>query len=58
MEGEQGLVAPAGPGLGEVPELAVRVVVEAPDARVRAVVVVEGAVLLHEEDHVLNGPEV
>ena len=58
VEGQQRLVAPAGPGLGEVPELALRVVVEAPDPWIRAVVVVEGAVLLHEEDHVLNGAEI
>ena len=58
VEGEQRRVAPPGPRLGEVPELAVRVVVEAPDPGIRAVVVVEGAVLLHQEDDVLNGSEI
>ena len=57
-KGSSVLVAPAGPGLGEVPEGALRMVVEAPDPGVRAVVVVEGAVLLHEEHDVLNGAEV
>ena len=52
------LSAPARPGLGEVAELALGVVVEAPDARVRAVVMVEGAVFLHQEHDVLNGAEV
>ncbi len=58
VEGQQCLVAPAGPRLGEVPELVLRVVVEAPNAGVGAVVVVEGAVLLHEEHDVLDGAEV
>ena len=40
------------------PRLPVRVVVEAAHAGVGAVVVVEGAVLLHQEDDVLDGAEV
>src|ERR1019366_3675274 len=45
-------------GLGERPEAVLGVVVEAPHPLVGPEVVVEGAVLLHEEDHVLDGAEV
>ena len=58
MEREQRGGRPAGPRLGERPEGARRVVVEAAHPAVGAVVVVEGAVLLHEEDDVLDRPEV
>ena len=58
MEGQQLAVAPARPGLREHAEVARRVVVEAAHAGVGAVVVVEGAVLHHEEDDVLDRAEV
>ncbi len=45
-------------GLGERTEPGGRVVVEAPDSRVGPEVVVERAVLHHEEDHVLDRSEI
>ena len=58
VEGEEMRVPAAGPGLGEGAERVGRMIVEAPHPRVAAVVVIEGAVLLHEEDDVLHGPQV
>src|SRR5664279_1262397 len=47
-----------GIGLGERAEAARRMVVEPPNARIAPEVVVERPVLLHQEHHVLDGPQI
>ena len=58
VEREQMLGGAPRPGLGERTQGSLGVIVEAPHSLVGAVVVVEGPVLLHEEDDVLDGAEV
>ncbi len=62
-DGRAAVCRPARPGVGRPglrePAVApLRAVVEPPDARVGAEVVVEGPVLLHQEDDVLDGADV
>jgi hypothetical protein len=58
VEGEQARRRATRPGLCERTERALRVIVKAAHAPIGPVVVVEGAVLLHEEDDMLDGAEV
>jgi hypothetical protein len=52
------LVGVGGPPLREIGEVTRRMVVKAPDPGIGAEVVVEGTVLLHQEDDVLDGADV